>query len=321
MSTRQGVPARVPEGEAFQGMGGAYVALMTPFTKSDKVNTAALEQQVDYYAACGVRGLYVTGGTGEGLLMTLAERRRVLETVVRANAGRMKIIAHIGCLNTDDAVELARHAEKTGADWISSVAPVYFGQNGVASRRHYTKIAAATGLPFLIYATAGATLDPERDASLFDIPNVMGMKYTGLDFYALQRLIWRLERPAIFFSGMDPLFVPAFASGCFAGCIGTTQNVVPRLFVRMFNAMTRGDFATAVRLQAAANRVLALMTEQENWSYRKAAVRFLGLDIGAARPPYEPLPEDAYAAFAARLRRQGIVREGDVEILKKKKGA
>ena len=311
MNRRKGVPARVPDGSAFQGMAGAFVALMTPFTKKDTVNAAVLERQVAYYAACGIRGLYVTGGTGEGLLLSLAERKRVLETVVRANAGRMRIIAHIGCVNTDDAVMLARHAEKTGADWISSVAPVYFGQSFAAARRHYAKIAAASGLPFLIYATAGAALDPERDARLFEIPNVMGMKYTGIDFYALQRLLWRLAHPAIFFSGMDPLFVPAFASGCIAGCIGTTQNVVPRHFARMFDAMTHGDFASAIRLQAEANRVLELMTENENWSYRKAMVRFIGLDVGAARPPYEPLTEEAFAAFAERMRRQGIVPEGD----------
>ncbi len=108
----------MPDGSVFKDMAGAYVALMTPFTKKDTVNVAVLEQQVDYYAACGIRGLYVTGGTGEGLLLTLAERKHVLETVVRANAGRMRIIAHIGCINTNDAVTLARHAEKTGADWM-----------------------------------------------------------------------------------------------------------------------------------------------------------------------------------------------------------
>ncbi len=311
MTAKKMFPARVPEGQEFQGMGGAYVALMTPFTKRDTLNAAMIERQVAYYISRGSRGLYVTGGTGEGLLLSKAERKRVLEVAVRANSGRIKVIAHIGCLNTDDSVELARHAEKTGADWISSVAPVYFGQTFAAAQRHYAKIAGATGLPFLIYSAVGSTLDAERDARLFDIPNVKGMKYTGNDFYALQRLIWRLGRPAIFFAGMDPLFVPAFASGCIAGCIGTTQNVVPRHFSRMYEAMTQNDFATASRLQTEANRVLELMVESENWSFRKAMVRYLGLDVGAARPPYAPLSEEAYAAFAERIRKQGIVREND----------
>lgn len=318
MSEKKAFPARVPEGKEFHGMGGAYVALMTPFTKRDTVNTAMIERLVEYFISRGIRGLYVTGGTGEGLLQSKAERKRVVEAVVQANAGRAKVIAHIGCLNTDDSVELARHAEQTGADWISSVAPVYFGQTYAAAHRHYTKIASATGLPFLIYSSAGKELDPDRDARLFDIPNVKGMKYTGNDFYTLQRLIWRLGHPAIFFSGMDQLFVPAFASGCLAGCIGTTQNIVPRHFSRMYEAMTRNDFATASRLQAEANRVVQLMVENENWSYRKAMVRFLGLDVGAARPPYEPLTEEVYAAFAERIRKQGIVRENDaVKALKR----
>jgi N-acetylneuraminate lyase len=311
MTAKKAFPAPVPEGKAFENMAGAYVALMTPFTKRNRVNGERLDEQVAYYLGRGIRGFYVTGGTGEGLLLSAAERRQVLARVVKANAGRGKVIAHIGCLNTDDAVALARHAEKAGADWISSVAPVYFGQTHAAAHRHYTKIASATGLPFLIYSSAGKELDPDQDARLFDIPNVMGMKYTGCNFYALQRLTWRLSRPAIFFSGMDHHFVSAFATGCIAGCIGTAQNILPRHFARMFDAMTRNDFATASRLQAEANRVLELMVENENWSFRKAMVRYLGLDLGAARPPYEPLSEEAYAAFAERVRTQGIVKAGD----------
>ncbi len=311
MKGKPGFPARVPDGKEFEGMGGVYVALMTPFTVRDKVNLPVLEQQVEYYVRRGIRGLYVTGGTGEGMLLNLKERKAILERVIAASAGRLKIIAHIGCINTDDAVMLARHAEKAGADWISAVAPVYFGQSFAAAQRHYSRIATATGLPFLIYSIAGCSIDPDRDARLFEIPNVKGMKYTGMDFFVLQRLIWRLEKPAIFFSGMDQLFVGAFASGCLAGCIGTTQNIVPQHFVDMYAAMTRGDFASAARLQTEANRVVELMIENENWSYRKAMVRYLGLDVGAARPPYAPLTEAQYAALAARMREQGIVREND----------
>lgn len=64
MTRERGVAARVPVGNVFEGMGGAYVALMTPFTKQNKINFEVLERQVDYYVACGIRGLYVTGGTG-----------------------------------------------------------------------------------------------------------------------------------------------------------------------------------------------------------------------------------------------------------------
>jgi N-acetylneuraminate lyase len=110
---------------------------------------------------------------------------------------------------------------------------------------------------------------------------------------------------------MDQLFVPAFATGCFAGCIGTTQNIIPKHFVRMYEAMKSNDFATAARLQAEANRVVEVMVENENWSFRKAMVRYLGMDLGAARPPYEPLTEELYAAFSEKIRKQGIVCEKD----------
>lgn len=295
----------------FEGMAGAFVALMTPFTPQNTVNLEMVDKQVAYYLDCGIRGFYVTGGTGEGLLLSMEERRAMVERVVASNAGRAKVVAHIGCLNTDDAVKLARHAEKSGVDWISAVPPVYFGQSFAAATRHYTRIASATALPFMIYANNGSVIDPARDARLFEIPNIRGMKYTGMDFYALQRLVWRLPRPTIFFSGQDQLFVPAIASGCIVGCIGTTQNIIPRHFVRMHECAARNDFAQAIQVQREANRVLELMVSDENWSYRKAMVRYLGLDVGPARPPYTPLGKEEYEEFCARIEAQGILRRDD----------
>ena len=126
------------------GMGGAYSAMITPFTKDDKVNEGAIEQLVEYGIESGLRGFYLTGGTGEFTLMTVEERKQLFRRAAKAAKGRCKLIAHVGATRTDDAVELARYAEKVGCDWVSSVAPIYFGQSAAAQYAHYITLRAIT---------------------------------------------------------------------------------------------------------------------------------------------------------------------------------
>jgi len=297
------------KGREFQGMDGAYTALFTPFTEDNQVNVAMLERLVEFHLSQGLRGFYLTGSTGEGFLLSEAERKRVVETVVKANRGRGKVIVHVGCLATDDAVKLARHAATCGADWVSSVGPVYFGQSFQSACRHYTRIAEATDLPFMVYSI-GQELVPERDVRFFEIKNVKGIKYTGADYYNAQRLKRMLDKEVIFFAGRDEQLLCGLAMGnVFSGGIGTTYNIIPAHFARICELAKAGKFVEAGPVQDEANRVVALMIENENWSYRKAFMKYIGLDCGAYRYPYAPLTEAEYAAFAARIAAQGIVRE------------
>ncbi len=295
-------------GREFQGMAGAHAALFTPFTADNQVNVEMLERLVEFLLAQGLRGFYLTGSTGEGLLQNETERKLVVETVVRANRGRGKVMVHVGCVATDDAVALARHAAACGVDWVSSVAPVYFGQTFEAASRHYARIAGATDLPFMIYSI-GQALEPERDARFFDIPNVRGMKYTGRDYYAVQCLRRRLGQEAIFFAGCDEQLLCGLALGnVFSGGIGTTYNIIPAHFARICALAAAGRFNEAAPLQDEANRVVELMIESENRSYCKAFMKYIGLDCGAFRPPFAPLSTDEYEAFAKRIAAQGIVK-------------
>ena len=100
----------VPAGKEFANMGGAFSAMITPFTKENRVNEAEIERIVEFGIRSGLKGFYLTGSTGEGFLQSLDERKRVYARAVKAAKGRLKLIAHVGCLNTDDACELARAA-------------------------------------------------------------------------------------------------------------------------------------------------------------------------------------------------------------------
>ena len=269
--------------------GGAYAAMITPFTKDDKVNEGAIEQLIEYGLAGGLAGFYLTGSTGEGLLMSVTERKQVYRRVVKAAKGRRKIIAHVGAVRTEDSIALARYAADIGCDWISSVAPVYFGQTFEAQYRHYKDISESTDLPFMVYCFR-SSLVPERDARLFDLKNVKGMKYTGSDYFAVQCLKRKLDKEAVFFAGRDEQFACAMALGnVFSGAIGTSQNFIPRHFANIYDCCMRNDFAAAAKWQDEANRFVELLISNENWSTWKAMMKHVGIDCGAARKPYAPL--------------------------------
>ena len=178
---------------------------------------------------------------------------------------------------------------------------------------HYRRISSATDLPFMIYSF-GAALVPERDIRFFDLPNVKGMKYTGTDYFAVQCLKRKLDdagREAIFFAGRDEQLVCALAyRNVFSGGIGTTYNIIPRHFADICRLSFAGDAEGAAKVQDEANRVVTLMVESENWSYRKAMMKYIGLDCGWCRYPFAPLTDEEYDAYAKRIKALGILQEG-----------
>ena len=285
---KSGVAKQLANGR-FDGMGGVYAAMITPFTKDDKVNEGAIDQLIEYGIESGLRGFYLTGGTGEFTLMTVEERKQVFRRAAKTAKGRAKLIAHVGATRTDDAVELARYAEKVGCDWVSSVAPIYFGQNAAAQYAHYKMISEASGLPLMIYCF-GNTLVPERDLKLFDLKNVKGMKYTGSDYYAVQSMRRKINKETFFASGRDEMLGCALALGdTFEGGIGTSYNMIPKHFVAIYEAALKGDGATVAKLQGEVNQVIDLLLSCPNWSCWKSFMLARGIDVGCARMPCGPV--------------------------------
>ena len=297
-----------PQG-AFADMASVYTALFTPYTRDNRINVEMVGRMVDYGLANGIRGFYLTGGTGEGLLLSKDERALVYRAAAKAAKGRAKLIAHVGCVNTDDAVWLARAAADAGCDWVSSVPPVYYGQKPDDIYNHYRMISEATDLPFLIYAVGGV-VNPEKDVRYFDLKNVKGMKYTGTNFYDVQRLRRRIGKETFFVSGSDQHFVAALAFGdVFSGSIGTLQNVIPAHFVKIWRLALANDFRAAAKVQAEANRAVEFVCHTfPKQSLRKAAMRYIGLDCGMFRPPHEPYTEAEYADFCAKADALGIFK-------------
>jgi N-acetylneuraminate lyase len=289
-------------------MKGAYSAVFTPFDANNEVNFEMLASIIEFQIENGIQGFFVAGSTGEGLLLSFEERLAVTKHVVEVSNGRATVIAHVGHPSTDVATRLAIGSASVGADWIGSVTPIYHGTTFEGTYRHYQQISSATELPFMIYSL-GSAVDPNRDGSFFDLPNVCGLKYTGANFYSVQQLVRNVDRPIVTMSGFDEQFVAGQSFG-FSGGIGSTYNFAPKFYAEIYRLYHEGNIKEAAKIQESINRVTNLMVAYENWSYRKAIMKFIGLDCGCCRPPYAPLTDQEFETYSARLRDLDVLQQG-----------
>jgi N-acetylneuraminate lyase len=141
------------------------------------------------------------------------------------------------------------------------------------------------------------------------------MKYTGRDYYAAQCLKRKLDsnKETVWFAGCDEQLLCGLALGnVFSGGIGTTYNIIPKHFAKICELAAKNRFREAAKWQDEANRVVELMIESDNWSYRKAMMKFIGIDCGPYRKPFEPLTPAQYRAYAKRFASLGIVHENSI---------
>lgn len=280
---------------------GCWPALVTPFRSDDTINVPVLEALVEYLIAKGIGGLYLCGSTGEGLYQSVEERKLVTNAAIAQVKGRVPVIVHVGCTATCHAVDLAKHAEKAGADGVSSVLPA---PNASLPQvyAHYGAIAAAVpSLPFFPYLFGAQTDAVSLMAELAKrIPNLGGAKYTGPNMLVLKQLLdlgggrWRI------FSGMDEQCVFAAMFGCEQN-IGSTLNFMPGAYREIRRLLSVGQWAEAVDLQYRANRVTLVAASFGFSGALKEMLRLLGFDCGSPRLSTPPLAEDKRAALRDRL--------------------
>lgn len=278
-------------------LAGAITALITPCTPDGTVDTGAIGPLVDAQVRAGVVGLFVLGTAGQGPMFTPDERKALLREITSASAGRLAVVAHIGAMPTAVAADLAADAAAAGAYAISSVPPVYYRPDARAVTDYYRALAAASDLPLLAYNNPPATgfdLRPAHAQSMHADGLIAGVKQASdsvADMHAL------LAAGVPVWMANSTLNTAALAMGA-RGTISTITNVVPELFVSLFNAMQAGDLDTARSVQLRIDTVAAILrTPTIGALHAGACVR--GLPGGVPRPPLR-MPDSTETDAIAR---------------------
>jgi 4-hydroxy-tetrahydrodipicolinate synthase len=288
--------------------GRALCAMITPFTTSGALDLDGAQRLAAHLVAQGCDGLVLSGTTGESPTTTDAEKSALIAAVREAVADRASIVAGIGTPDTRHTVDLAREAEKAGADGLLVVAPYYSRPPQDAIEAHFREIADASELPLMLYDIpnrTGVRVEPETILRLSAHPRIVAVKDCSYDFLATQKVLARTD--LAYYAGCDEHNLALYAVGG-AGYVSTVSNVIPARLRAVLDAFDAGDTAQAARLQQQATPLIeAIMSAGLPGTVTtKALLTALDLPAGPVRAPLRPAgpaTTDALLALHAELTR------------------
>ncbi len=286
---------------------GLFNAIVTPFDADRNFNEQAFRELIDFQVAGGIKGLFVCGGGGEGVLMNTAERKRVAEVAVDHLGDRGRTLVHIGSLSTLECLELAQHAESIGATAVGALPPFFFGTDDDSLVYHYAQIVKSTSLPVFAYHLPPMThiyIYADLMERLMSEAGVVGIKYTDFDLFQMRRLMDCGNGSCQLLYGRDEQLVPALVMGAKGG-IGSTYNMMPNLYGRMWSEWEAGDLKAATQTQLLVQKFTGLLLRYRGLPAVKVALNLLGYEAGECRPPLRPLTQDESAAFQRELEQLG----------------
>lgn len=287
-------------------LSGIVPAVVTPMNEAGEFLPESFERLCASLYAAGVDGLYVCGQTGEGLQQAPEQRKRVAEASVKASPKGKTVIVHVGAPSTETAVDLARHAEQAGAQAVSSLPPAgSYSMDEV--RAYYRAIAGSVSIPLLVYFFPAFAANPRTLGdleSLYEIPNVAGLKFTSTDLYTMGEL---KRQGAVIYNGFDEILVAGLLMGADGG-IGSFYNVCPQWFVELYQATRRGDWASARAVQARINEIITIGLRYPVQSAVKEMLRWLGHECGVCALPRRQLSPDEIASLRQAVEASPLAR-------------
>ncbi|MEV5884421.1 4-hydroxy-tetrahydrodipicolinate synthase [Streptomyces sp. NPDC052020] len=275
--------------------GRTLCAMITPFTEDGALDPGGAARLADHLVARGCDGLVLSGTTGESPTTTDAEKATLVRAVREAVGDRAAIVAGVGTADTRHTVELARAAEKAGADGLLVVAPYYSRPPQDALEAHFRQVADASGLPLMLYdipARTGTRIEPGTVLRLAEHPRIVAVKDCSHDLLGIQKVLSRTK--LAYYAGCDEHNLALYAIGA-AGYVSTVANAAPARLRRVLDAFDAGDTAGAARLQQRATPLIERMMAAglPGTVTAKALLTALGLPAGPVRPPLRPAGRDA----------------------------
>ena len=277
---------------------GILPALLTPLTKTGDLSPHAMEALLGRLYAAGSHGVYVCGSTGEGLLLPVEIRRAITEAAVRVSPPDKSVIVHVGAGRTEDAVALAEHAATAGAHAIASLPPLGAYRFDEV-RAYYERLTSVSSLPFFVYffPEIAPHVTGEHIAEIVRIPHVAGVKFTDFDLFRLSRL---RQSGLTVFNGRDEVLAAGLLMGANGG-IGSFYNLIPEIFVELYNHSVRSEWAEAKAAQDRVNELIALVLRFPMLPAMKTMLDWSGIDCGPCVEPRRALTSSETNQLAEAL--------------------
>ncbi len=293
---------------------GSFVALVTPF-KNGRVDTARLKWLVDFHLDHGTDGFVPCGSTGESATLSHDEHKQVNEIVIKAAKGRVPVIAGAGSNSTREAIDLAKHAERAGAQAALSVVPYYNKPTPAGLYAHYKAISKATKVPLILYNIPGRTginLPVETVIRLAEnCPTIVGIKEASgtMDYTSQLAASVDMSRFTVL-SGDDSLTLPLMSLGA-SGVISVIANILPQAMSEMVRCWAHGSPERARAIHTQMFPLMRALFFETNPIPVKAAMKQLGLCREEMRLPLLPMSAEARKKLFKALKECSLLKKNN----------
>jgi 4-hydroxy-tetrahydrodipicolinate synthase len=287
---------------------GSFTALVTPF-RDGRLDEAAFRAHVAWQIENGTHGMVPVGTTGESPTLSHDEHRKVIEWCIAEAAGKVPVIAGAGSNNTAEAIDLAVHAEKAGADALLVVTPYYNKPTQEGLYRHFKAVNDAVGIPIIIYnipPRSVVDMSVATMARLYELKNIAGVKDATGNVARVSQQRQAMGPDFIQLSGEDMTALAYNAAGGH-GCISVVSNVAPRLCADLQEASLRGDYAAGLAIQDRLVPLHDAIFMEPGLAGAKAGLSLLGRGNEEVRLPLLPVTEGTRAVIRKAMVHAGLL--------------
>ncbi|MFX1288113.1 MAG: 4-hydroxy-tetrahydrodipicolinate synthase [Promethearchaeota archaeon] len=297
---------------------GVMPALVTPFNKDDEsINEENLRNLVNHLIEQGVTGLVPVGTTGEFVNMTFEERLRVLEIVVDETNGRVPVIGGTGETGTKLVIDATKAATDIGCDAVIIVTPYYLKPKAKGLYDHYFTIAEKTDIPLVLYnipACTGVELPWTVVEDLVDIENFVAIKDSSGDYKYFSALLEKVSDQISVLIGWDENVLGALAGGA-AGCILGSANVIPKLWIEIYDHVKNNRLKEAQALQKKVQKIARMLINSGALG-AKECLNMMGVPVGTTRQPIilgDTLSYELRDEFRVELEKLGLIEKKEIK--------
>jgi len=301
----------MPQRKPFSAVTGIVHVPVTPFTADNKVDLDTFGRVIEFLLRHNASSLCINLHLAESLNLTLDERKLLAKAAVEVAAGRVPVIVHVSTPGTDQAIDLAHHAEQVGADCVMAIAPYYWKPSQEQLTEHFAAIIAATALPFIAYNSPtimnGIGIAPATLTALMQrFPQFIGLKEASHNwekYLELGRAAKSVRADFGLFVGTEWM-LPSLTLGGTA-CMSVFGGIAPNFINALYDAVTGGRLKEALDLQYKFSELYQI-AKVEYPAPTKAMWELMGRPVGAPRLPNRPLNAQQKKDIQSTLDRLGL---------------
>ncbi len=283
---------------------GAISEPYVPFDEKGRVDYARLKDAMLALQERGVNEFMVNGIGGEALVLSIEERKKVLESALDVSKGEIAVV--VTSYSIDTTLELIKHAKDVGASYAVITQPLIYPLKNPLE--YFKKIASKSQLPLILYneKQLGNILTPTQVVSILKIDGFIGYKDSTKDIGHLQEVVDEMPEKSKLLAGSDSLIYTTYTLGG-VGIVSLIINVFPRLIIELVESMKKGEYKKGLELQKKVNRVRSILKSYGFSAGYRYAAKLAGIDFGYTYERSEDLTEQEAQNLKQKLQKEGLI--------------